>query len=529
MAPQRSLSSSLGESMRSFSMRSLSARWRATSQHENDAGQQPPDTIGRAGSLLRDLEPAPATDTEAQADEPAEYLLCGPEAMPQMQQRTMSADDGVAPVVVDVARFRTAPARRGGSGGAGSLEAQLHGSNGGYRAPPPAASTGKAPLTATAAVSPKNCCAPAQCSIMLQVVRCSAVFVFSACACTHDLQPALCCYCCCCCAHAGMGAVGLTEAGVTAAAAAAAHRGHSHLNGTQAPSSSVPRPIGTPAVPVAASSIKQRGMAPKRGSLATFKHIFAKSRIREFQEVAGLRPVLDDDGYQSEDDENGSNGRLRKTEKVNPQAMITLTSCYIIRLTVIANMAASVAYMYWRFTETITNNEDDFLQIKGFPVVWWAWTFFATEICLIIALWIGHTQRIFAVQRVVVSMDDLAASDSTVGYNARVCLLIPTAGERLDILLKALLGAVSQKMWHTRVPKANGYRIVVLDEKRRKSVLNVTAALYAVATLVRHKNVITILQAEGLEVLTASTFYFWWKDKGGHARKHLYNNPTLNQ
>jgi hypothetical protein len=70
--------------------------------------------------------------------------------------------------------------------------------------------------------------------------------------------------------------------------------------------------------------------------------------------------------------------------------MITLTSCYIIRLTVIANMAASVAYMYWRFTETITNNEDNFLQIKGFPVVWWAWTFFATEICLIIALWIGQ-------------------------------------------------------------------------------------------------------------------------------------------
>jgi hypothetical protein len=130
--------------MRSFSMRSLSARWRATSQHEDDAGQQPPDTIGRAGSLLHDLEPPPATDTEAQIEEPAEYLLCGPDAIPQMQQRTMSADDGVAPVVVDVARFRTAPARRGGSGGAGSLEAQQqqHGSNGGYRAPPPAASAG---------------------------------------------------------------------------------------------------------------------------------------------------------------------------------------------------------------------------------------------------------------------------------------------------------------------------------------------------------------------------------------------------
>jgi hypothetical protein len=47
-----------------------------------------------------------------------------------------------------------------------------------------------------------------------------------------------------------------------------------------------------------------------------------RSRIREFQEVAGLRPVLDDDGYQSEDDENGSNGRLRKTEKVNPQVCL---------------------------------------------------------------------------------------------------------------------------------------------------------------------------------------------------------------
>jgi hypothetical protein len=143
MAPQRSLSS-LGGSMRSFSMRSISARWRATSQHEDDAGEQPPDTIGRAGSLLRDLEPAPAVDEE----EAVEYLLSGPVTaapaqQPQLQQqhRTQSADDGVAPVVVDVARFRTAPARRGGSGGAGGLEA-LHGSNGGHRAPPPAASSG---------------------------------------------------------------------------------------------------------------------------------------------------------------------------------------------------------------------------------------------------------------------------------------------------------------------------------------------------------------------------------------------------
>jgi hypothetical protein len=61
-----------------------------------------------------------------------------------------------------------------------------------------------------------------------------------------------------------------------------------------------------------------------------------RSRIREFQEVAGLKPVFDDDGYQSEDDEHGSNGRMRKTDKVNPQVIIyimihyTLTNNYTI-------------------------------------------------------------------------------------------------------------------------------------------------------------------------------------------------------
>jgi hypothetical protein len=32
-------------------------------------------------------------------------------------------------------------------------------------------------------------------------------------------------------------------------------------------------------------------------------------------------------------------------------------------------------------------------------------------------------------------------------YNARVAILLPTAGERLDVFMLALLGCVSQRIW----------------------------------------------------------------------------------
>jgi hypothetical protein len=38
--------------------------------------------------------------------------------------------------------------------------------------------------------------------------------------------------------------------------------------------------------------------------------------------------------------------------------------------------------------------------------------------------------------------------DEPVGYNARVSILIPSAGERLDIVMLALLGAMSQRCWN---------------------------------------------------------------------------------
>jgi hypothetical protein len=54
----------------------------------------------------------------------------------------------------------------------------------------------------------------------------------------------------------------------------------------------------------------------------------------------------------------------------------------------------------------------------------------------------------FPIQRTIVTMDELVKEDEPVGYNARVSILIPSAGERLDIVMLALLGAMSQRCWN---------------------------------------------------------------------------------
>lgn len=56
--------------------------------------------------------------------------------------------------------------------------------------------------------------------------------------------------------------------------------------------------------------------------------------------------------------------------------------------------------MVWRYLET--------RDVPKF-FTWWWWVFFSVEFFLIIAIWIGHTQRLFAVQRPRVTMDQLVA------------------------------------------------------------------------------------------------------------------------
>ncbi|KAG5192414.1 hypothetical protein JKP88DRAFT_271166 [Tribonema minus] len=255
------------------------------------------------------------------------------------------------------------------------------------------------------------------------------------------------------------------------------------------------------------------------------KRLPSQTRITEFQKASGVKAYGVMDGGVSDVDPNF----LTKMNKPDPQGMTPLPSAFVIRAIVVLNICVSCAYLWWRVTRTIFQIDDYFFGIPFLPVQGWAWAFYAVEICLTIAIWIGHTQRLFAVQRVRLTMDDIVREDDSVGYNSRVAILLPTNGEKLDVVMKALLGVVSLRGWDTSVEKCAAQRVVVLDEKRRKGVLNMAAAVYALATIVRHPNVLSILQAEGVHAITAKGFYEWWKTGGGYARKHLYNDHFLNQ
>jgi cellulose synthase/poly-beta-1,6-N-acetylglucosamine synthase-like glycosyltransferase len=250
----------------------------------------------------------------------------------------------------------------------------------------------------------------------------------------------------------------------------------------------------------------------------------SSSRINEFQKASGVRSVGNHDAG-AEIDPNF----LTRCEKPNPQHLTPLPSAFVIRIIVIINIGVSLAYLWWRIGNTITNIDSYFFDVQFLPVEAWGWVFYGVEICLIIAIWIGHTQRLFACQRIKVNMDDLVREDDSVGYNSRIAILLPTNGETLDVVMKAMLGCLSLRGWDTSIERYAAQRLIILDEKRRKGVLNMAAAVYALATVVRHPNVLSILQAEGVQAITAKGFYEWWKTGGGYARKHLYNDHFLNQ
>lgn len=70
-----------------------------------------------------------------------------------------------------------------------------------------------------------------------------------------------------------------------------------------------------------------------------------------------------------------------------------------------------------------------------------------------------------------------------------VAILLPTAGERLDVVLKCLLGASSQRSWPSssaaKTGRGDGLRVIVLDEKRRKvfTFLHMYQSMLSTATV----------------------------------------------
>jgi cellulose synthase/poly-beta-1,6-N-acetylglucosamine synthase-like glycosyltransferase len=264
-----------------------------------------------------------------------------------------------------------------------------------------------------------------------------------------------------------------------------------------------------------------------KNSETSNKHIrfMSMGRVDSFNRAAGLKPEDTAAGAYSDDAVV-----LHRASKPDPQGFIPLGSTVMLRVIIVLNIAFSILYLWWRATSTIMTIDSYFFGVSFLPVQAWAWVFYGVEICLSIGILIGHTQRMFPIQRTIVSMDDIVREDETVGYNSRCCIVVPCAGERLDIVMLALLGAVSQRVWSGGAcSKSQMLRVIILDEKKRKGVLNMTAAVYALATLIRNPEVVSLLQAEGMKNPSVKGFYEWWKVGGGYARKHLYNEPWLNK
>jgi hypothetical protein len=108
--------------------------------------------------------------------------------------------------------------------------------------------------------------------------------------------------------------------------------------------------------------------------------------------------------------------------------------------------------------------------MKGAAYPIWSYVFLAAEIIMCIGLWIGHISRSFPVQREKVYMDDLVEADPQTG-DLKVAVLLPTAGEKLNVLLYALFGNLQLRLWKTPRDRRETLRVIVLDEKRREQVM----------------------------------------------------------
>lgn len=75
----------------------------------------------------------------------------------------------------------------------------------------------------------------------------------------------------------------------------------------------------------------------------------------------------------------------------------------------------------------------------------------------------------------------------------RVCILLPTAGENLEVVFKALVGALSQRLWDSGLPGSQTLRVIVLDEKRRLEVYRVAAGVHRIGELLAGRRIQQIL------------------------------------
>ncbi|CAB1103979.1 GT2 [Ectocarpus sp. CCAP 1310/34] len=252
------------------------------------------------------------------------------------------------------------------------------------------------------------------------------------------------------------------------------------------------------------------------GSRFSVRRFMTGSRMGSFKRASGM-----------DDDDQDSNLFFDRVYCANPQEKRLFPSAHLVRVLAVANAGLGVLYLHWRYTSTFPPTIDrwDYMSWK---LYWW-WLFFSAEFFLAIAVWVGLAQRLFPVQRIKVTMDDITSVDDQVGYNARVCILLPTAGENLEVVFKALVGALSQRLWDSGLPGSQTLRVIVLDEKRRLEVYRVAAGVHRIGELLAGRRIQQILMAEGVTELTPKGFIDWCRNGSGYERKHLYDDKKLNE
>ncbi|KAG5188251.1 hypothetical protein JKP88DRAFT_287571 [Tribonema minus] len=201
----------------------------------------------------------------------------------------------------------------------------------------------------------------------------------------------------------------------------------------------------------------------------------------------------------------------------------------LIRAVFACNLVLGARYLLWRCTKSLPLED-------GSPAATaYAYIYLLCEAILVMSIWMSHCTRLLPAVRPIIRVDDLIeasnaldtlqmanAADAgsrapseqqpgliSIAEEARVAILLPTAGEGLPVLLRALLGCFSQKLWEP--PTIDGkslgereqLRIVVLDERRRTQLLQLCKLVYVLART--FKELQRVLQQHTAAAATAAT------------------------
>lgn len=107
-----------------------------------------------------------------------------------------------------------------------------------------------------------------------------------------------------------------------------------------------------------------------------------------------------------------------------------------------------------------------------------------------------------------------------------MAILLPTAGENLEVVFKALVGSLSQRLWDSGLPGNQTLRVVVLDEKRRLEVYRVAAGVNRIGELLAGRRVQQILMVH-YDGIRFCLFWYSYVSVSPYPQYFSYNGCSL--